>query len=117
MTVSRRPSLVNANMTQLSEHLLAQDISTSMRQEIGDALYITHDVVPAALDIALASFVNDPEWRPPLPGDLPAHAQHLVTYLAATPAQIAALTQAQKDHVLQDCVRALRWYLDERLGT
>jgi hypothetical protein len=116
MTVSRRPSLHGANFVQLSEFLLARGIAVAIHQDAA-AAYITHDVDPTALNAALAAFVNDGAWRPPLPGDLPGHAAHLVSYLNATPAQIAALTQAQKDHVLQDVVRALRWFLDDRLGT
>lgn len=111
----RRPSLLGANLLQLSEYLLAQGIQSSCRAE-SDAVYITIAGTSVELTSALVGFVNDPAWKAPLPGTLPAHVQHLADFLAATPVQLAALTQAQRDHATQDIIRVLKTLIDTRLG-
>jgi hypothetical protein len=112
----RRPSLVNANTIELSEHLRTKGIECSTRLEKGDALYITIAGTSAELTSALSDFPNTGVWRQALPAGILTHAQHLIDYAALTPAQLVSLPQASKDHVEQDIIRALKFLLDDRLG-
>jgi hypothetical protein len=116
----RRPGLVTADPVEVSEFLLgAFGPGHSIRTVPGDAMFINITQTAAALDAALATYTPVApigKYRSPLPGTLATHVAHLQAYLAATPAQIAALTQAQKDHVLQDCVLALKLLIDDRLA-
>lgn len=117
----RRPALVNADPREVTAHLLSKGlVEPSTRMVPDDALYITIAGTDQQLTTALADYTPvavQGSYRQPLPGDLPQHVQHLTAYLGATAPQIAAMTQAQKDHVLQDCVRALARLIDDRLGS
>ncbi len=115
MPAYRRPSLLTADMVEVSEHLLSKGIHSSIGKD-ETAMIIVMSGTSAELTTALADFPNLGFYRTPLPTALQTHTQHLVDFLAATPAQLAALTQAQRDHALQDVVRALKLIVDDRLG-
>jgi len=110
-----RPTLLTADQTEVAQWLLSKAMMCSIRKD-ATAMIITIAGTSADLDAALTGFPNLGFYRAALPGTLSVHIQHLASYLAATPAQIAGLTQAQKDHVLQDCVLALKLAVDDRLG-
>jgi hypothetical protein len=101
----------------------ASAIASYMR---GDVLHVEVTERSAEeIDAALQAFtpttsggdVSDPgslTWRQ-LPAELRTHAPHLRQFYTATAAQRAALTQEQRDHVLEDVIRVLIVLVDRKI--
>lgn len=120
MTVARYPALRGADLAQLGWHL--RPLPVERLENRDDGCYITHEADPAALDAAVAAYVEERDWRPPLPDAIRTHVGHLRDFRNAVRAGTFGngMTAAQRrdatEHVIADLIDGLRLMLDDRLG-
>jgi len=122
MAVSLRPDLTTADGVEVTDHLAALGwtaIQTGLDQQaeppvlVVKANHASRDL-EADLDAFAGTAVRG-AYIGLLPLELRAHAIHLRDFGKASPAQIAALSEAEKWHVLKDVCRALAVLVDQRL--